>query len=96
MYGDGTSAVSGRTSNATSIPGGGTNVNGAFLKIDFLNYSNTTTFKTSLGNHTEGSRLVARQVGLWRNTAAINSLTLNFIDAPNTSCAITLYGIKAA
>ena len=63
-----------------------------------LNYSNTTTYKTSLSrsnNYTGG--MVFAYVGLWRSTAAITSIS---ITAGTTNIAtnstFSLYGIKAA
>ena len=50
MYGDGTSAISNRTSNATSAYWGATASGSEFLPniIDLMNYSNSTTYKTML------------------------------------------------
>ena len=66
----------------------------------FMNYSNTTTYKTllsrsgTLGGSYTGTTLIA---GLWRSTSAITSIlvgcTTNTFVAGST---FTLYGIKAA
>lgn len=64
--------------------------------INVQNYSNTTTFKTFLSKATSPSNLIRMGVGLWRSTAAINSLT--FDSSGNTfaiGLSFTLYGIKA-
>jgi hypothetical protein len=62
----------------------------------FLNYSNTTTYKTSLtrANSTYGTDAM---VNLWRNTAAISSMLL-FMSSNNLAAGstFTLYGISAA
>ena len=96
FYGDGSSAVSGRASNAAQIDGGGTNPNGAFVKWDVFNYSNTTTNKTVIIKQIETSRLVAAAVALWRNTAAITTLEVTTQSALYSGQVLTLYGIKAA
>lgn len=63
------------------------------------NYSNTTTNKTALARGNEASLGVSAAVGLWRNTAAITSVTFlpayggAYIGAGST---FTLYGIAAA
>ena len=70
----------------------------------FLNYSNSTTYKTILGrfNNPAGSNgqlLVGTQVALWRNTAAITSITILGDQGASTNLAtgstFTIYGIKA-
>jgi len=70
---------------------------------DFMNYSNSTTFKTVLCNSrvNEGNATysgVEVLVNLWRNTAAITSLTLFSFSGSNftNGTTFTLYGIKAA
>jgi len=62
-----------------------------------MNYSNTTTNKTVIGRHNGASGPVA-SVGLWRNTAAINSIRISNSSAVNFTIGSTfsLYGIKAA
>ena len=99
LYGNGSSTSSGRASNDTSM--GLPNLDtGRGVSISHIfNYANTTTFKTGLGR-TSGapSYGVSAIVGLWRNTAAITSLTVfaagaNFYGNGTT---LSLYGIKAA
>jgi hypothetical protein len=63
----------------------------------FMNYSNTTTFKTVLARSANASRGVDAMGNLWRNTAAINSITLIGSNANILSgSTFTLYGITAA
>jgi hypothetical protein len=63
-----------------------------------MNYSNTTTYKTALGRGNLADSRLRAGVGVWRNTAAITSVTvinggsINFI----VGSTFTLYGIKAA
>ena len=100
LAGNGTSAVSDRATNATSMGTdyyfGATTAGNATI-LQFLNYSNTTTNKTMLARSNQASKGVQATVGLWRNTAAINTIQLisstsNF----NTGSTFSLYGIKAA
>lgn len=100
MRGDGTSAISARSSNAAFIDWVtyiGTNVSSTVSTTDIMNYSNTTTYKTSISRGNVASNYVSASVGMWRNTAAINSITLisgstNFL----VGTTFTLYGIAAA
>ena len=102
LNGNGSSAASTRQSSVTSI---GTDENGYFDGSNFnqakiiqvMNYSNSTTYKTSLIRSNRAQSGTDAIVGLWRNTNAITSITLganslNFA----TGSTFTLYGIKAA
>jgi len=100
LAGNGTSAASSRQSNATFM---GTDyyfsltTNGGATILQFQNYSNSTTYKTMLSRSNAADKGTNATVSLWRNTAAITSITLyttanNF----NTGSTFTLYGIKAA
>ena len=67
--------------------------------IDFLNYSNTTTFKTCISYTSTivSTAYVFAYVNLWRNTNAINRIAFgqsSIADLAVGSMA-TLYGIKA-
>lgn len=99
INGSGTAASSGRDSNATYARLGYTNTSTlSVLIVDIMNYSNSSTYKTYLCRANDPAYLVWEIVGLWRNTAAITSITLynegsaNF----NIGSTFTLYGIKAA
>jgi hypothetical protein len=64
---------------------------------NFMNYANTTTYKTIIGRGNSVSTGVVTSVGLWRSTSAITSIKLQ---PSNTSFFMsygvyTLYGIKA-
>jgi hypothetical protein len=70
--------------------------------IQFMNYSNTSTYKTILGRsnvNDSGFKRVAATVGLWRSTSAINTISLR-LDNASYNFAVgftfTLWGIKAA
>ena len=70
---------------------------------DFMNYANTTTYKTILGSSriNEGNATYAGvedTVNLWRSTSAITSIVLSLSTGASyaTGSTFTLYGIKAA
>jgi hypothetical protein len=97
LSGDGTSAASDRDSG-TGITSGLT-YPGQYTQIWMIqNYSNTTTYKTCISKAAVAQSLIRYGVGLWRSTAAINSLTI--IDGTGTNYAtgstFTLYGIASA
>ena len=70
------------------------------IVISIFNYSNTTTYKSLLGrlNVADYTSGVTATVGMWSNTAAINSITIYEQAGAqfNTGRVFTLYGIKAA
>lgn len=107
LTGNGSSASSSRGTNQRHIDliyTGGTTSPANSLAIciaNIMNYANTTTFKTVLNRGGETSSEVATRVGMWRNTAAVNTLTLypGFNGSGytfSTGSTFTLYGIKAA
>ena len=64
--------------------------------VNIQNYSNTTTYKSTLTRANTTSNGLAFGGGLWRNTAAISTIKIS----PSTSTFVsgsmfTLYGIKA-
>ena len=68
---------------------------GAYI-TQFQNYSNTTTYKTLLGRSGNAGSGTSAAVGMWRNTAAITSITITAVDANFASgSTFTIYGIKA-
>jgi hypothetical protein len=99
LLGNGSSASSSRGSNDNRIFCGSTNSsNGQCnLEFSFQNYSNTTTYKTTIQRFNDTTSGTYATVGLWRNTAAINQIRIlangNNLKAGST---FTLYGIKAA
>lgn len=66
--------------------------------IHFMNYSNTTTFKTALSRSNNASTGLDAFVNLWRSTSAITSIQIAAISTPNfdTGSSFTIYGVKAA
>ena len=96
MYGNGTTAASGRASNQTKGQIDRTAANGAGI-THIMNYSNTTTYKTVLSRGNTGGEVFA-WVDLWRNTSAIDTIKLFCNDGSDFSVGsqLTLYGILAA
>jgi hypothetical protein len=101
LSGNGSAASSGRgTSENLQYLVGGTYIDGTFAYnsiTHFMNYSNTTTYKTMLSRANNSGVQVDALVGLWRSTSAITSIIIysssgNF----DTGSTFTLYGIKAA
>jgi hypothetical protein len=98
VYGDGTTATSDRFTSQNYLDFGffPANLNSNSI-IQFMNYSNATTYKTMLNRWNSPAYAVA-VVGLWRNTAAITSIKLFNATAINlkSGTTFTLYGIAAA
>lgn len=97
LYGNG--SVAGSTYNAaTQIYIGHANTSSPNASITSLNnYANSTTFKTALNRGNQVNQFVSAVSGLWKNTAAITSVTI-VMDSGNftTGSTFTIYGIKAA
>lgn len=100
---DNSGAVQGTVgTNATFIP---TNTNISTGNpypaiIHIQDYANTTTFKTSISRISRETYANALTVGNWRNTSAINEISILLTGGGSTTFKtgtfITLYGIKAA
>jgi len=101
LTGNGTTAASGRDTSqtsGTSYVTGSTTIETSYI-LQFMNYSNSTTYKTVLSRSNRANSEVAADVGLWRSTSAINSISLamggsfptnNFA----TGSTFSLYGIQ--
>ena len=98
LKGDGTTAGSYQNANATRILNGNSNSStiSDTIVLQFLNYSNTTTYKTVLGRANIPGFSVVASVSLWRNTAAINTIQLFGGSNLLSGSSFTLYGIAAA
>jgi hypothetical protein len=101
--GNGTSAVSGRTSNSSAIYFTASSWYAAtafsnILTFNLMSYSNTSTNKSVLVRYGSASQGAMAQIGLWRNNSAITSLEITTDGGQtfNTGSTFTLYGIKAA
>jgi hypothetical protein len=100
LSGSGGSAASERGTNATSmaIHFSSTDWNNAIISL--MNYKNTTTNKTVISRSNNATLFTMEWVGLWRNTAAINSIKVTTDNLSvtyfTTGSMLTLYGIAAA
>ena len=65
-------------------------------RFEFFSYANTNVFKTMLFAGGAASDVVTRTVGLWRNTAAITSITVFTGTSFNTGATFSLFALKAA
>lgn len=104
MIGTGSSTPSSRVSNDTNMGVTVDITSSSPVYIwDFMNYSNTTTYKTTLLRQSAANQ-VAANVYLWRNTDAINQISFTAADnlgsgSPDqfdTGSTFTLYGIANA
>ena len=99
IYGDGSSATSGRNSNQAKMLFAGIDPSISTQFFYIMNYANTATFKTVLHRSGAAGTFTTAIVGLWRKTPeAITSIVLSMNGAQSYSIGstFTLYGIKAA
>jgi hypothetical protein len=106
FVGTGSAAVSGRASGGpfgrlTNYGYPDTNVGHHVTIWDIFNYSNTTTFKTSLARSNRRTSGTEALVNLFYNTSAITSISIASNQYTGTAnwlsgTTVTLYGIKAA
>ena len=103
LYGNGSSASSDRFSTQNSIDFAGTIASGATsgifgsANLDILNYSNATTYKTTISrsaSDVNGAGFTFLTAGLWRNTGAITSVQVFTNTSFATGSTATLYGIR--
>jgi hypothetical protein len=97
--GNGTSATSYRDTNYTGGYGGSfyNTTSPTVSTINIMNYANSTTYKTALNRTSYPAGFTIASVSLWRNTAAINSVSMTAnLNGFATGTTFTLYGIKAA
>jgi len=100
IFGDGTTVASNRQTSTTAIlcdaDGNNPTVQANWI-IQIQNYSNATTFKSTLCRRNNASSEAFAGVGLWRSTSAINTIRVYPSNGEFTVPAVfTLYGIKAA
>jgi hypothetical protein len=100
LYGDGSSAGSVRVSSQASINQGLCTTEFGTTQIHLMNYSNATTNKTTLCNYRNIGPTYGEAgaiAGLWRNTAAITSITIFPASSTfATGSTFSLYGIANA
>ena len=97
ILGNGSSASSLLQSNTSGAVGGFMD-NGQHVNItNIMNYSNTTTYKTTISRMNAPSSYVGAFTSMWRSTSAINSITI-LGDSGGTfnNGKATLYGIASA
>lgn len=98
LFGTGSSAISSYQTSATSfrVDNAPSTTYPCVYNFDMFSYAGST-YKTILYNDSEdanGSGQVARSVGLWKSTSAINSLAFNLSGGTfNVGTTATLWGI---
>jgi hypothetical protein len=103
MQGNGSTATAAKQTNTAQIALPEISSNGDTSNIftpvihNVMNYSNSSTYKTSISRTNAVSVFVIAVAGLWRSTSAITSITIfpaggNFV----SGSTLTLYGIAAA
>lgn len=102
LQGNGSSASSYRESNKSNgfrIGNGYPNSTSYGLStVSIMNYGNSTTYKTAIARGNNAGTQTDAFVGLWRNTAAITSITIipESLNTLLTGSTFSLYGIAAA
>ena len=105
LYGTGSAAGSFRQSSTSSgaadYYGSPSTVSGATIQtIHFMNYANSTTYKTAIARGNRSDSGADSTVSLWRNTSAITSIQFGIGTSFSNTIAVgstfTLYGIAAA
>jgi hypothetical protein len=102
LAGNGSTATSTINTSYNGVGLGGLSSRGAIAIANIQNYSNSTTFKTSLTRTQQtrsGVEAVLAFVNIWRNTNAITSITIKDLSGSNnltSGSTFSLYGIKAA
>lgn len=104
VRGNGSTASSVRDTSAAGIDIGvmsnSANASGEFetVIINIMNYANTTTNKTVVLRTNQPTSIVNAIVGMWRSTAAINTVSLESRNAGSFAVGSTfsLYGIASA
>jgi hypothetical protein len=102
VEGTGSAAQSGTAPNVTSIAlDDAALVDNTIFRpaiVSIQNYANSTTNKTILSRANNAARGVDAIVGMWRNTAAITSISVILQGGASfgIDSTFTLYGIKAA
>lgn len=102
IQGNGTSATSGRNSSVgyyylNDVAGVNSSEFNYVDTVHLMDYANTTTYKTFMNRCNNATLGVGAQVGMWRNTAAIDRVLLGLLSGATWSVGSTfkLYGIQA-
>ena len=102
MYGNGSTASSSRDTARTNMSfsrnNGDDNSDFQFTTINFMNYANSTTYKTAISRLSNAAQEAEATVNLLRNTTNIDIITF-FLSGTgllfDTGSTFTLYGIGA-
>ena len=102
MYGNGSSAGSSRDTARTNMSfarnNGDDNSDWQFTTVNFMNYANTTTYKTAISRLSNAAQEAEATVNLLRNTTNIDIITFFLTGTGllfDTGSTFTLYGIGA-
>lgn len=96
MLGTGSSTISGRDLNGTSVAVGSLNTGQSNFIVNINNYSNTATNKTILQRANQPQAVVNTIVGLYRSTSAITSITMTAAGGTISSgSTFNLYGVQS-
>ena len=102
VYGNGDSATSSRGTSTATLWINDADASGAnpyLIEVDIFSYAGSTnkTLLTTASMDRNGGGIVDKTVGLWRNTAAITSVTFvnSAGNAFQSGTTATLYGIKS-
>ena len=96
LFGDGSAATSGRQSNVSIADSGYISGTRSTNIVHIQNYSNSTTYKTTIAKSAISTNGIETTAGLWRSTNAITSIAIYSASSFLTGSTFTLYGIKAA
>jgi hypothetical protein len=102
IKGNGSTATSTRQSSTEGIrfmlPSSTSSSFSNMAIVNFMNYTNATTYKTILARNNNANTVTELSVGLWRNTNAITSFVYGGDGGQNFAIGstFTLYGIAAA
>jgi hypothetical protein len=97
VWGNGSSTTSDRFTSQDGIDSAFVSTsNWNIMRHNIQNYSNSTTYKTTLGRWDDSAAFTLLQSGTWLNTNAITSMSLTVADTFVAGSTFTLYGIKAA
>jgi hypothetical protein len=97
LYGVNGTTVASQRLASTNFQLGRTGSSQSISIIHFMNYANTTTYKTVIARGNDVPTFVIATVALWRSTAAITSIAMsNESGSFLTGSTFTLYGIAAA
>ena len=102
MTGDGGTPGSTRLSSGTTwqvaYQNIGTSTGPSNFTINFMNYANTTAYKTMVSRYNEPTLGTGTTVGIYRSVSPITSITMqvNGSKTFSSGSTFTLYGIKAA